>query len=397
MINHFKTIGLITQSSYIAKFSRDLFIPALPLLASQYSLKYNEVEVIISFYFLGIGLARITWTYWADQLCKKKILFFLYFFFILSTIGTILTHSFSILVFFRFSQAFFIASIPLIIRTTTHDYFGTNQSVKIYSYASVLTAWAPAITISIAAYYINYYNFNSLLWILILFSGFNCIFLYFFYTPFYSNTDQKVIISFKTTLIEILINKSFWLLSLPLSIVMTGSGIYQASSAYLLMHSSNLTLIQFSLSFFLLTACRLIGKLLTGKLIDFIDKQKIILCACLICLTSSTLCLLNAYYLGVNYYLIYGLMLYYFAMGMINPATKATLHEYFPDHKTTSLGYLMSLTSLMTFVGIGFSTLLFPSWTHFFFMLICLNLLSSCTAIFYLSYLRTQKTAEKYS
>ena len=323
-----KDTAIISLTNLITKVSRELLIPALPLIAVLYHVRYSQAQHIVAMYFFGISLSRVVWTVAADRVSKAKLIVLLHVLFILASGLCLYTRSFNALLVGRFLQAFAIAGVPLIARALIYYDYGTKETIKLYGYMSIISGWTPAITTSIAALLINHFGVDSLFLSLLLLGIVNTLFLCYLLhqrtsTPRRQQqtapTAQSSLLSSLHTIFK---NPHFWLITLPFGFICAGNGVYLSISSFLLTKSSGLTVQAFGLSYFIIIAGESAGKVLSGKLIERYSSQQLILFAITMALLSSIAGLLAVQFTH-NHWLLIGIMaVNYFGDGMITITSK---------------------------------------------------------------------------
>ena len=63
----------VIASWYVAKFSRDIYLPALPAIALTLSSDQHHIQMVVAVYFSALALSRFIWTPLSDMYGRRKI------------------------------------------------------------------------------------------------------------------------------------------------------------------------------------------------------------------------------------------------------------------------------------------------------------------------------------
>lgn len=384
-----KDTALISSTNLITKVSRELLIPALPLIAVLYHVKYSQAQHIVAAYFFGISLSRIIWTIVADRVSKTALIIALHILFIGASALCLYSRSFNLLLIARFLQAFAIAGVPLIARALIYYDYGTKETIKLYGYMSIISGWTPAITTSIAALLINHYGVDSLFTSLLVLGITNTFVLcYILHNRIsqprrQSNGPVSHVNSLWSSLRGIFRNKHFWLITLPFGLICAGNGVYMSIASFLLTKSSGLTVQAFGLSYFIIIAGESAGKLLSGKLIEKYSSQQLILFAIIMALLSSILGLITLAFTHNPWILICIIAINYLGDGMITITSKEFICLLDKQNLSAILGFFTVSESLFSGIFSLIASYFKTSWQNLFLILISLAIASLCFRLCY--------------
>lgn len=126
----------------LSMFSTDIFLPAMPVIKQYFSIKEGQAQLIITVYFLGLGVSQLVSGGVSDRFGRRLTLLLALFSYILGSLGCALSDGILLLLISRFVQALGAGSIVVLWRAIVIDVFDIKKA------GSVIATVAPAIIIS---------------------------------------------------------------------------------------------------------------------------------------------------------------------------------------------------------------------------------------------------------
>jgi MFS transporter, DHA1 family, multidrug resistance protein len=127
----------------IGPLAIDMYLPALPTLATEYDVDPSRVQHTLSAYLLGLAIGQLGFGPIADRYGRKPPLLGGLALFTIATIGCVLAGSIGHFVIARFAQALGGASGMVVIRAVIRDRFDEIQSARVLSLMMLVMGAAP--------------------------------------------------------------------------------------------------------------------------------------------------------------------------------------------------------------------------------------------------------------
>jgi DHA1 family bicyclomycin/chloramphenicol resistance-like MFS transporter len=127
----------------IGPLAIDMYLPALPTLASEFSVSAARVQHTLSAYLLGLAVGQLAFGPIADRYGRKPPLVGGLVVFTAASIGCVLAGTIGHFVLARFAQALGGASGMVVIRAVIRDRFDEIQSARVLSLMMLVMGAAP--------------------------------------------------------------------------------------------------------------------------------------------------------------------------------------------------------------------------------------------------------------
>ena len=121
----------------------DMYLPALPTLASEFAVDAARVQRTLSAYLLGLAVGQLAFGPIADRYGRKAPLLGGLALFTLASVGCLLAGTIEHFVLARFAQALGGASGMVVIRAVIRDRFDEIQSARVLSLMMLVMGAAP--------------------------------------------------------------------------------------------------------------------------------------------------------------------------------------------------------------------------------------------------------------
>lgn len=127
----------------IGPLAIDMYLPALPTLATEFDVDPSRVQHTLSAYLLGLAVGQLAFGPFADRYGRKPPLLGGLAVFTLASVGCLLAGTMKYFVALRFAQALGGASGMVVIRAVIRDKFDEIQSARVLSLMMLVMGAAP--------------------------------------------------------------------------------------------------------------------------------------------------------------------------------------------------------------------------------------------------------------
>jgi DHA1 family bicyclomycin/chloramphenicol resistance-like MFS transporter len=156
-------LGALTAMGPLAM---DMYLPALPTIAREFSTDVASVQVSLTMYFAGIAIGQAFYGPLSDAVGRKPALYFGLLVFIASSIGCAWAESVRALVAFRFLQALGGCAPIVIPRAVVRDHFDQLESIRMLSVLMLVFGLGPILAPLVGGQLLVNYGWRSVFWLL---------------------------------------------------------------------------------------------------------------------------------------------------------------------------------------------------------------------------------------
>jgi DHA1 family bicyclomycin/chloramphenicol resistance-like MFS transporter len=156
-------LGALTAMGPLAM---DMYLPALPTIAREFSTDVASVQVSLTMYFAGIAIGQAFYGPLSDAVGRKPALYFGLLVFIASSIGCAWAESVRALVAFRFLQALGGCAPIVIPRAVVRDHFDQLESIRMLSVLMLVFGLGPILAPLVGGQLLVNFGWRSVFWLL---------------------------------------------------------------------------------------------------------------------------------------------------------------------------------------------------------------------------------------
>ncbi|MBZ6076075.1 multidrug effflux MFS transporter [Microvirga puerhi] len=133
-------LGLL---SAIGPFAIDMYIPALPTIASDLHASTAATQMTLMAFFIAFGVCQILYGPISDMIGRKRPLYAGLAFFTLGSVGCIFARNIEMLILFRFVQGIGAASVMVIPRAIIRDLHTGIEATRLMSLVMLVISVSP--------------------------------------------------------------------------------------------------------------------------------------------------------------------------------------------------------------------------------------------------------------
>jgi DHA1 family bicyclomycin/chloramphenicol resistance-like MFS transporter len=179
--NHnWKLIFVLGILSAYGPLTIDLYMPALPTLATSFNT--HRIQQTMAAYFLGLSLGQLFMGPLSDRIGRKKPLLIGCILYSLASLGCALAFNINSLIGFRFLQALGGCVGMVLATSIVRDLFPVKDSAKVFSYLMLVMGLAPILAPLVGGQILLYSSWRMIFTTLAVF-GVLCFFLVAFSLP----------------------------------------------------------------------------------------------------------------------------------------------------------------------------------------------------------------------
>ncbi len=339
----FATTLSIAALVALGPLSTDMYLPALPGMASEFDTDSGNIQLTLSLFMVGFAFAQIIYGPLSDRFGRKPVLLIGLLIFIISSIGCALSSSINTLLLFRFLQALGGSAGPVLGRAMVRDIHGPESSGKILSHIASAMALAPAVAPIAGGFMFIAWGWASIFWLLVSFGIAETLLLYFkieesapqeFRHPKSINT---ILSNYKTLLKD----RNYLGYTLTCTLSFAGLFSYLSGSSFVIIDYFSVSEVGYGLLFSLVVIGYISGTLTGGKLSLSWGYKNLVALGSIICLFSGLLMLILT---GLNTQhvasIVIPMMFFMMGVGLVMPQSMAGALANYPQMAGSASGML---------------------------------------------------------
>lgn len=260
-------IILLGILSAFGPLSIDMYLPALPKIATDFGVELSSVQLSLASFFVGIAAGQVFYGPVTDKWGRKKPLYFGLALYTVASFLCAISTNVESLILYRFVQALGSCAGMVISRAVVRDLYKPHDSAKIFSTLMLIMGVAPILAPVLGGFFVLHFNWRIIFWFLTAVSFTTLLLIFFFlketHTP---NPHYRFKNVFRNYWI-ILKDKDFTGYTLSMSFIYAGMFAYITGSAFVFIQHYGVSPSTYSIifgmnAFGLITLSQVNGKLL---------------------------------------------------------------------------------------------------------------------------------------
>ena len=159
-------IVLLAGFTALAPLAIDMYLPAMPPLASDLGVSVERAGQSISVFLFGLAGGQLVAGPLSDRLGRKPLFLFGLILFAVSATVSAVTKDFNVLLVARLLQAFGACSAMVSGRAVVRDRLDANESARFFSLLALVGGMAPVLAPLIGAVLIQFGNWRLIFWVM---------------------------------------------------------------------------------------------------------------------------------------------------------------------------------------------------------------------------------------
>lgn len=265
-------LGALTA---IGALSIDMFLPGLPQIQSDFNTTTSNSQLTLSLFMIGLALGNLFVGPISDSIGRKTPLIVAMALFTLASIGIIFVDNIWWMIALRFVQGFCGGAGAVISRAISSDLYTGKQLTKFLALLMLVNGVAPVLAPALGGVILSFSTWRMVFVILTIF-GLLMLFGTIFNIKESLSTEQRDsphLVSIFKNFKRLLATPRFVLPMLIQGVTFVILFSYISASPFIAQRIYDMSAQQFSLMFASVGVSLIISSQLTGKLVDYIDRQ----------------------------------------------------------------------------------------------------------------------------
>jgi MFS transporter, DHA1 family, multidrug resistance protein len=275
---NFFLILILGALNAITPFSIDMYLPAFPRIAADFTTTIEKVALSVSTYFLGFAIGQLLYGPLLDRFGRKPPLYAGLLLYIIATVGCFTSTSIEMLWAMRFVQALGGCVASVAAMAMVRDFFPVEKSAAVISLLVLILGASPLLAPTIGSFIVGWQGWQFVFIMLAVITALITAAVFFFLPNVYKGDKTislkplPIINGFK----DVLINPRFYVFALAGSFSFSGLFVYVAHSPAIFMNHFHLTEKQYGGLFALLSVGFIGGSQLNHILTKKFSNQAIL-------------------------------------------------------------------------------------------------------------------------
>lgn len=164
--SHIGLIVILGLLSMLMPLAIDMYLPAMPLIATEFGVSAGSVQMTLSAYVLGFSVGQLFYGPLADSLGRKPVILFGTFFFAVTAAACALSQSVDQLINMRFLHGLSAAAASVVINALMRDMFTKDDFSRMMSFVVLVMTVAPLLAPIIGGALLVVFNWHAIFWIM---------------------------------------------------------------------------------------------------------------------------------------------------------------------------------------------------------------------------------------
>ncbi|MCP4875239.1 MAG: Bcr/CflA family multidrug efflux MFS transporter [Gammaproteobacteria bacterium] len=346
----------------LGPLATDMYLPALPGLAGEFSTSAGMVQLTLSLFLAGFALAQIIYGPLSDRFGRKPVLLCGLALFVVASIACAFAKNIEMLILARFVQALGGSAGPVLGRAMVRDIHGPQESARVLSHIGSAMALAPAFAPILGGYMSVYLGWPSIFWFLTLVGilGASLLVLAIAETAPQEHRHPKPVKTILADYARLLQDATYLGYTLTCTLAYAGLFAFLSGSSFVIIDYFGVSEQHFGLLFMLVVAGYISGTLTGAKLSRSYDFRRLVAAgSVLLLIAGATMFIIALNQPEQVMSIILPMMIFMHGVGLVMPQSMAGAMANYPQMAGSASGLLgfiqMSVAGLIGIaVGHGY-------------------------------------------
>ncbi len=261
-----RTLLLMVPFDLLASLGMDVYLPAVPEMASVFSTSSGAVQLTLSLYMLMLGCGQLVFGPLSDWLGRRPVLFGGNVLFIVSSVALVHVSTIEGFIFWRISQGAGGAASLVATFATVRDVYGRRrEATTIYALLGGMLAFVPALGPVAGALLISWEGWHAVFWglaLIAILAGIHALIAW----P--ETCTGGYGIDVKTAFLQVIRSGGFWLYTVAFAVAMGAFFVYFSTAPRILIGKHGYTPVVFSLLFAIVALVMIVMSRFAGRIVS---------------------------------------------------------------------------------------------------------------------------------
>ncbi|MFZ5261602.1 Bcr/CflA family multidrug efflux MFS transporter [Enterobacter roggenkampii] len=164
----FKIVFILGLLAMLMPLSIDMYLPALPVISSQFGVPAGSAQMTLSTYILGFALGQLFYGPMADSLGRKPVILGGTLVFAAAAVACALAQTIDHLIIMRFFHGLAAAAASVVINALMRDIYPKEEFSRMMSFVMLVTTIAPLVAPMAGGAVLVWFSWHVIFWILAL-------------------------------------------------------------------------------------------------------------------------------------------------------------------------------------------------------------------------------------
>jgi MFS transporter, DHA1 family, multidrug resistance protein len=255
-----KLLVLLGAISVLTPFSLDMYLPALPVIASDLRAPAGAVQLTLPAFFIGLAISQLFFGSVADHVGRRPPLLCGLGLLVVGSVGCALAHGVTTLLVWRSVQALGVGSASVIPRAIVRDRFEVAHTARALSLLGLITGLGPILAPQVGGVILLIGTWRLEFWLLACLA-LACLVIAYHRLP-ESIPDQRPTAMGPRLWFRLLTDRRYLRYAVPANLVQSSVFAYIAGAPFVFINVLKLTPQQFAWLF----GCNAVGLLIAGRI-----------------------------------------------------------------------------------------------------------------------------------
>lgn len=165
------SIGIVVILGLLAMLmplSIDMYLPALPVIASEFGVPAGSAQMTLSTYILGFAIGQLFYGPMADSIGRKPVVLGGTLVFAAAAIACALSQTIDHLIWMRFLHGLSAAAASVVINALMRDIYPKEEFSRMMSFVMLITTIAPLVAPMVGGAVLVWFSWPVIFWLLAL-------------------------------------------------------------------------------------------------------------------------------------------------------------------------------------------------------------------------------------
>lgn len=324
-------LGFLTMTGTVAV---DLFIPAVPLISSDFKTGIGSIELSLASLFIGNGIGQIIYGSISDRFGRKPVILVSLLIYFITTIGAGLSTNIEILVIWRFFQGLMMASGRILANAVARDLFERDKLARFITIIMGVGIISSLFSAPLGGFLSENFTWRTVFWCMSIYAAATFSIFLLFFNETNKNKDYLALNLYNLyQSFKIIINNKQFILNVTCGgFVLGGVVSFLNSSSGILLQYFAVKPTAYGLMYSLVMVGYGVSAFINQKLLALFGSKQVMLIGSILTAFSGLLMLsLNVIQFDHPTTIILPMFFYMIGFAFVWPVTVATCLQPFPE------------------------------------------------------------------